>query len=151
VESIHFSSLGLVAQVGRPGRTLLTEPFGTRPSPHRALAAWAIALAIAEAGCAEGRGSIGAVLSQSNRDGTVIARRVPPGMAAARAGLERGDEVLFIDGKDVRTMSPDAIHESLEGSVGSKVRLTVLRRGKVERLEIERAPLQQGSDFRSRP
>jgi C-terminal processing protease CtpA/Prc len=76
-----------------------------------------------------------------------VVRSVPKGLAGAQAGLEKGDEVVLIDGRDVRAMSPDAIHESLEGPVGSKVRLTVLRRGKVERLEIERGPLHDGSGF----
>lgn len=112
-----------------------------RGAARSAKAALVLVLASASVGCAPTRGSIGAVLSQSSRDGSVAVRSVPPGLAAARAGLEVGDQVLLIDGKDVRAMSPDAIHRSLEGPVGSKVRLTVLRRGKVERLEIERGPL----------
>jgi carboxyl-terminal processing protease len=82
------------------------------------------------------------VLSQASADGKVTVRDAPPGLPAARAGIEPGDEILLIDGRDVRRMSPEAIHRALEGSVGSTVRLTVLRRGKVDRIALERAPLE---------
>jgi C-terminal processing protease CtpA/Prc len=55
--------------------------------------------------------------------------------------MEVGDEVLLIDGRDVRRMSADAVHRALEGEIGSTVRLTIFRRGKIERLALERAPL----------
>jgi C-terminal processing protease CtpA/Prc len=86
-------------------------------------------------------GSIGAVLGQSRSDGRVTIRAAPPGFPAARAGLDAGDELLLIDGRDVRTMSPEAIHLALEGAVGTTVQLTLLRRGKVLRVALERAPL----------
>ena len=70
-------------------------------------------------------------------------REVPPTMAAARAGLQVDDEILLIDGRDVRGMSPEAIHRALEGAEGSLVRLTVLRRGSIVRLGIERGPLRK--------
>jgi hypothetical protein len=38
-------------------------------------------------------------------------------------------------------MSADAVHRALEGEIGSTVRLTIFRRGKIERLALERAPL----------
>jgi C-terminal processing protease CtpA/Prc len=62
-------------------------------------------------------------------------------LPAARAGLGAGDEVLLIDGRDVRAMSPEAIHLALEGDVGTTVHLTLLRRGKVLRVVLQRAPL----------
>jgi carboxyl-terminal processing protease len=94
-------------------------------------------------GCAGGaaKGSIGAVLSQSRADGRVVLRQVPPRLSAAQAGLEAGDEVLLIDGRDVRRMTPEGVHQSLEGEVGSTVRLTVFRRGKIDRVALRRAPL----------
>ena len=65
-------------------------------------------------------------------------------MAAARAGVEVGDEILLIDGRDVRGMSPEAIHLALQGDEGTRVALTVLRRGKIHRLSVERGPLKPG-------
>jgi carboxyl-terminal processing protease len=93
------------------------------------------------ASCAADPGSIGAVLAQSRTDGKVTVRDVPSGHPAAEAGMAPGDEILLIDGRDVRSMSPDAIHRTLEGEVGTTVNLTVLRRGKIERIAVQRAPL----------
>jgi C-terminal processing protease CtpA/Prc len=92
-------------------------------------------------GCASDPGSIGAVLAQSHPDGKVTLREVPSGYPAAEAGLAPNDEILLIDGRDVRSLSPDAIHRLLEGQVGTAVNLTVLRRGKIERVAVKRAPL----------
>jgi carboxyl-terminal processing protease len=89
-------------------------------------------------------GSIGAVLGQSRSDGRVTIRETPRGFPAAQAGLTPGDEVLLIDGRDVRGMSPEAIHLALEGDVGTMVQLTLLRAGKIERVALRRAPLAQG-------
>ena len=74
-------------------------------------------------------------------DGRVTIRDAPPGYPAAQAGLGPGDELLLIDGRDVRAMSPAAIHQALEGNVGTAVRLTLFRRGKVLRVALERVPL----------
>jgi C-terminal processing protease CtpA/Prc len=100
-----------------------------------------VAVLMLTAGCAARTGSIGAVLGQSGADGRVTVRQAPPEHAAARAGIRAGDEILLIDGRDVRAMSPDAIHQALEGDVGSTVRLTLLRQGKIERISLTREPL----------
>lgn len=68
-------------------------------------------------------------------------RQAPAGHSAARAGLVAGDEILLIDGRDVRAMSPEAIHQALEGEVGTTVQLTLLRTGKIERVVLRREPL----------
>ena len=100
---------------------------------------WAVAWTLAA--CAADPGSIGAVLAQSRHDGRVTLRDVPSGYPAAEAGVARGDEVLLIDGRDVRSLSPEAIHQLLQGEVGTMVNLTLLRRGKIERVAVKRAPL----------
>jgi C-terminal processing protease CtpA/Prc len=97
------------------------------------------------ANCAADPGSIGAVLAQSRQDGRVTLREAPSGYPAAEAGMAPGDEVLLIDGRDVRSLSPDAIHRLLGGEVGTTVNLTVLRRGKIERVTVKRAPLARPS------
>ena len=91
--------------------------------------------------CAADPGSIGAVLAQSRSDGRLMVRDTPSGHPAALAGMAPGDEILLIDGHDVRSLSPDAVHRLLEGDVGTTVNLTVLRRGKIERIAVKRAPL----------
>jgi carboxyl-terminal processing protease len=91
--------------------------------------------------CGADPGSIGAVLAQSRSDGRLTVRDTPSGHPAAAAGIAPGDEILLIDGRDVRNLSPDAVHRLLQGDVGTTVNLTVLRRGKIERIAVERAPL----------
>lgn len=95
--------------------------------------------------CGATRGSIGAVLAQT-RDGRLAVREAPPDLPAARAGLSRGDEILLIDGRDVRRLSPLEIHTALEGDVGTEVRLTVLREGAIERLLLTRGPFVSGKE-----
>jgi carboxyl-terminal processing protease len=91
--------------------------------------------------CAGAPSSIGAVLGQDRGNGRVVVKEAPSTLTAARAGIEVGDEILLIDGRDVRRMSPEAIHQALEGDKGTTVRLTVLRRGAILRLSVERGPL----------
>jgi len=90
--------------------------------------------------CAADPGSIGAVLAQSHSDSRITVRDAPPGYPAAQAGLGRGDEILLIDGRDVRNMSAETVHRVLVGEVGTTVYLTVLQRGKIERIAVKRAP-----------
>ena len=71
-------------------------------------------------------------------DGRVFLREVPPGLAAERAGLQEGDEILLIEGRDVRTMSEEDIHRALGGEVGAPVRLTLVRGDDVIRVTLER-------------
>jgi membrane-associated protease RseP (regulator of RpoE activity) len=61
-------------------------------------------------------------------------------MDGARVGLEPGDEVLAVDGRDVRDLDPRGVHGALAGEVGTPVTLTVARRGRVERLTVVRKP-----------
>lgn len=78
--------------------------------------------------CATSRGTIGAVLAQGG-DRRLSIREVPPGLAAARAGVQSGDELLLIEGRDVRRMSASEVHWALEGDVGQPVKLTLIRDG----------------------
>ena len=114
----------------------------------RALLAGAVASLLA--GCAGSLGtawggSIGAVLARDNRTGKVTVYQAPEGRAAARAGLLPGDELVTIEGRDVRHLTADQVHAALEGSVGTKVKVTVLSEsdptGRPHDLQIERGPL----------
>lgn len=89
--------------------------------------------------CAPKRGTIGAVLGQST-DGRLYVREVPPDLAAAKAGLKPDDQILLIDGKDVRMLSAKQIHQALVGEVGEKVKLTVLRGEQILRVTLRRTP-----------
>jgi C-terminal processing protease CtpA/Prc len=88
-------------------------------------------------GCGPNRGTIGAMLAQ-NTDGELRVHSVPQGLAADTAGLLPNDQVLLIDGRDVRELSESGIHNALEGEPGSSVKLTILRGDEVLRLTVKR-------------
>jgi C-terminal processing protease CtpA/Prc len=92
-------------------------------------------------GCAAATGSVGAMLGKDDHNGRLFVREVPPGMAAASAGLRDGDEVISIDDVPVGDMSPGDVHQRLEGKVGTKVVLVISRDGTTQRIEVVRGPL----------
>lgn len=106
--------------------------MGARQKP------WA-ALLLLLAGCRAQSGSIGALLAQEP-GGAIRVREAPPELSGARAGLQPGDEVVSIDGVDVRGMDQHEVHRRLVGVAGSRVELTVVRDGAIQKLSITRAP-----------
>ena len=101
-------------------------------------AAW-LSFALAIAACAPERGTIGALLAQTP-DQRLVLREVPTTLAAGRAGLQTGDEILLIDGRDVRELNERGVHQALGGEVGDPVKLTLLREGRVIRVTLRRTP-----------
>jgi len=89
--------------------------------------------------CGAERGSIGALMAQTPEQQLVL-RDVPPNLAAGRAGLQPGDELLMIDGRDVRELDERGVHQALAGYVGDPVKLTLLREGRVIRVTLRRTP-----------
>jgi C-terminal processing protease CtpA/Prc len=90
-------------------------------------------------GCAPELGTIGAVLGQKP-DGRLFVRETPAQLAAARQGLAPGDEILLIEGRDVRQMGERELYTALSGDVGTSVNLTVARGEKVMRVRVVRTP-----------
>jgi C-terminal processing protease CtpA/Prc len=86
-------------------------------------------------------GSIGAVIGVDNETGAVHVRETREGLAADKAGLQQGDEVLMIDGVYVRDLGAAALRERLRGEVGSSVNLTVVRGDQVVRVKLVREAL----------
>jgi C-terminal processing protease CtpA/Prc len=86
-------------------------------------------------------GSVGAMLGKDVHTGRLFVREVPAGMAGATAGLRDDDEVIAIDGAPVADMSPAEVHQRLEGAVGTKVVLLVVRDGETRKIEVVRGPL----------
>jgi carboxyl-terminal processing protease len=84
-------------------------------------------------------GSIGAVVGRQP-DRRHFIRSVPRGMAGEKAGLEVDDELLAVDGKDVRGMSTEDLVNALRGDVGSSVVLTISRRGEKREIKVVRGP-----------
>jgi len=112
--------------------------------PPQTLLPW-LALALALGACEPERGTIGAVIAQTPEQRLVL-RDVPSTLAAGRAGLKPGDEILLIDGRDVRELNQRGVHQALSGEVGDPVKLTLLREGRVIRVTLHRtpAPLKKG-------
>ncbi len=100
-----------------------------------------VLLAAAVMSCGASQGSIGAVLGKRHADGRVVVHEVAGGMEGVKAGLIAGDEILTIDGRDVRRMTAQEVHEALVGPIDSTVDLTILRNGEVVRLQVRRGPL----------
>jgi len=91
-------------------------------------------------GCAAQRGTIGAMLGRQP-DGRLFVRQVPPELAASQAGLRAGDEILLIDGQDVRALDERQVHQALSGEVGQPVKLTLQRGNGVLRVTLKRTPV----------
>lgn len=100
-----------------------------------------LAMVLAASGCASKAGSIGAMLGQNHETGRVTVRSVPEDMEAWKAGVLEDDELLLIDGVDVRRMTPEQVHEALAGPQGSYVSLTLLRNRQILRVKVRRGPL----------
>ena len=95
------------------------------------------------AACGGTTGSIGAVLGRDNETAALHVRDVPPGLAAARAGLRPGDEIVMIEGFYVKNMSAKQIQTLLRGDPGTTVELTILRGEAVQRVKVTRTPLRE--------
>ncbi len=122
---------------GRAGSTPALSPFA---SVVLALAAFGVMVV----GCAPPMiGSVGAMLGKDVHNGRLFVREVPPEMAAAQAGVRDGDEVIAVDGVPVAEMSPTEVHHRLEGVVGSKVVLLIVRDGETRKIEVVRGPLKK--------
>ena len=96
-------------------------------------------LACFVAACAAQKGTIGAMLGQRS-DGRVFVREAPPDLAADKAGVREGDEIILIDGIDVRQLDERRLHQALSGEVGDPVKLTILRNNSVVRVTLKRTP-----------
>jgi len=95
------------------------------------------------AGCAAREGTIGAMLGQKG-DGRLFVREAPPTLAASRYGLLEGDEILLIDGRDVRRLNEHDLHAALAGAEGTTVKITAIRGDAVVRTTLIRGVAPRG-------
>ena len=91
------------------------------------------------AGCGGSTGTIGAWLGQ-RPDGRLFVRAVPRGLAASAGGVREGDEILLVDGRDVRQMNERDLHRALEGDIGDPVKLTLVRGNDIVRVTLRLTP-----------
>jgi len=90
------------------------------------------------ASCAPSKGTIGAVIAQDSDTGRLFLHEVPASLAAGQANLKPGDEILLIDGLDVRRLDAQQINSALSGDVDSPVKLTLIRNEQVLRVTLKR-------------
>jgi C-terminal processing protease CtpA/Prc len=100
----------------------------------------ALLLVVASA-CSGSVGSAGAVFARDNETLGLYVREVPKGLAADKAGLRPGDEILMIDGVLVRDLDVKQLRERLRGDVGSSMELTVVRGRDVRRVRVVRTEM----------
>ncbi|TGN04180.1 S41 family peptidase [Leptospira dzoumogneensis] len=96
-------------------------------------AAWEESMAKIEDGSFEG---IGAILSGGGNK-EVIVENPLEGRPAVTAGVRAGDVILAVDGKSTKGMLLDKVVERIKGKKGSKVTLTIRRKGVAGTLAID--------------
>jgi carboxyl-terminal processing protease len=68
---------------------------------------------------------IGAYVDTSGKWLTIT--KPMPNSPAEKAGLQAGDQIIAVDGKDVTGMLPETVHQMVLGPEGTVVKLTILR------------------------
>jgi carboxyl-terminal processing protease len=71
----------------------------------------------------------------------MFVRSTPPGQGAAEAGLAIDDEIVAIDGKDVKGMSEEDVRRAVRGDFGSTLTVTVVRDGQRKDVSVKRSRL----------
>lgn len=79
-------------------------------------------------------GTIGAILGRGDSGRTYV-RAAPEHLAAYRAGIRTGDELLFVDGHEVQGLTDEQLRQILEGGIGQEIQLT-LARGQTEIVRV---------------
>ena len=80
------------------------------------------------------------VLWKLGAGGEVMAAEVAPGTAGARAGLERGDVLLMIDGQIVERVD-DVVSRLHAANAGDRLRYTMLRMRVRQQADVDVAPV----------
>ena len=60
-----------------------------------------------------------------------------PNSPAEKVGLQAGDEIIAVDGKDVSSQNPEAVRQKVLGPEGSVVKLTIQRPGQTATFDVQ--------------
>ncbi len=78
---------------------------------------------------------IGAYVDTSGKLLTIT--KPMPNSPAEKAGLQAGDQVIAIDGKDVTSLDPESVRQKILGPEGSVVKLTIQRPGQAAPFDVQ--------------
>lgn len=81
---------------------------------------------------------IGVGVSYRDVNGDFIVERIYNNSPAQKYGMESGDILRKVDGKDLSGLTSDEVGTMVKGEVGTTVRLTIERKGKMIDLDIVR-------------
>ncbi len=70
------------------------------------------------------------------RDGAVTVLNLMEGYSAAKQGIEVGDRILEIDGKNMVGAKPDDVRALVRGSAGTEVKIKIAREGEPKPLDF---------------
>lgn len=91
---------------------------------------------------AKDRGIIGISIALSvdavGAPGRLIVRGVMPYSPAYNAGIERGDQIVAVDGRSLNGKSLSDVAKAIRGNVGAPVRLRLSRQGKSRDVSLTR-------------
>lgn len=79
-------------------------------------------------------GGIGVTIGQ--RDGSITIISMVEGLVAAKQGMEVGDRIVEVDGKNVQGKSIESVRQLVRGAPGTELKLRVEREGEKKPLEF---------------
>jgi len=84
-------------------------------------------------------------MSLAARDGCIYITSVFPESPACKSGLNSGDIIMEINGKNIENYSPDSAYNLLSGDCGKEINLNIVRKGKKKffSLKIEEFKLRE--------
>lgn len=86
---------------------------------------------------------VGVTIQQQGDDSGFLIVTVTDGSPAKEAGIEVNDLIIGVEEQDVRGMTTDEVGMLVKGEEGTKVSLTVLRKGENLTLSVERRRIEQ--------
>ena len=70
---------------------------------------------------------VGATFTTDPEDGSMILTRIYPDSPASEAGMQVGDQLIGVNGEDIRSMDTAAVTSLVRGEAGTELTMTVLR------------------------